>query len=67
MIKDNESEEIMNCQIKVKDSVYTIPKENIKALALSKALDMGITHGNIHDDESAIDFLISIGMEISEI
>lgn len=53
-------------QIKVKDNIYTIPKKNIKLFALSEALNMGITHGNIHDEKTAIDFLISIGIEVSE-
>lgn len=54
-------------QIKVKDSVYKIPKENITLLALQKAMDMSITHGNIHDEKTAIDFLTNLGMEISEV
>ena len=53
-------------KLKVKDSVYTIPKENIKAFALYQALQRGITHGNIHDDKTAIEFLESIGVEVSE-
>ena len=51
-------------KLKVKDSIFEIPKENIKALALVQALDRGITHGNIHDEETAIEYLESIGIEV---
>ena len=56
-----------NYEIKVKDSVFTIPKENIKMLAITKAIDNGITHGNIHNDKTAIEYLESLGMEIREV
>ena len=41
----------------VKDTIFTIPKKNIVMLALHKALENGITHGNIHDNETAIEYL----------
>lgn len=53
-------------KLKVKNSTYTIPKENIKVLALYEALQRGITHGNIHDNITAIEYLESIGMEVEE-
>lgn len=56
-----------NYEIKVKDSIFKIPKENIKLLAITKALDNGITHDNIHDEETAIEYLESLGMEIKEV
>lgn len=45
---------------------YSIPKQNIVLLALQKALDNGITQGNIHDDKTAIEYLESIGMKVNE-
>ena len=50
----------------VNDSVYTIPKENIVMLALHKALENGITHGEIHDDKTAIEYLESIGIGVQD-
>lgn len=54
-------------RLKVKDSVFTIPKENIKAFALYEALQRGIMRGNIHDDKTAIEFLDSIGISVEEV
>lgn len=48
------------------DCAYTIPKENIVMLALHKALENGITHGEIHDDKTAIEYLESIGIKVVE-
>ena len=45
---------------------YTIPKKNIVMLALHKALENGITHGNIHDDKTAIEYLESIGIGVKD-
>lgn len=45
---------------------YTIPKENLKMLALYEALQRGITHGKIHDNETAIEFLSQIGIKVEE-
>lgn len=54
-------------KIVVKGSSYTIPKEKIKALALYEALQRGITSGPIHDEQTAIEFLESLGMTIEEL
>lgn len=51
-------------KLRFRDGIYTIPKENLKAFALYKALQHGITHGNIHDDETAKDFLEGLGIEV---
>lgn len=48
----------------IKDAVFTIPKENIVLLALHKALENGIEYGPIHDEETAKDYLRSIGIEV---
>ena len=53
-------------KLMVKDSVFTIPKENIIMFALHKALENGITHGKIHDSETAIEYLESIGIKVYE-
>ena len=53
-------------KLKVKDSVYTIPKQNIKAFALYQAIARGITHGDICDEVTAIKYLSSIGFEVSD-
>ena len=45
-------------------SEFTMPRENIKCFALYEALQRGITHGNIHDEKTSIDFLLSIGIEV---
>ena len=52
--------------LKVNNSKYLIPKDSIKGFALMKAIDNGLTHGNIHDEETAVEYLTSIGYEISE-
>ena len=54
-------------ELYIKNSVYKCPKSNIKNLALMKAMENGITHGNIHDESTAIDYLTSIGIEVKEV
>lgn len=53
--------------IKVKENEYTIPKENIVMLALLKAMDLKVNGIPIKNQEQAIAFLESIGMEVSEV
>lgn len=52
-------------EIKVKDSVFTCPDTSIVPFALMQAMDRGIMSGPIHDAETAINYLTSIGMEVS--
>ena len=52
-------------KLTVKDTVYTIPKENIGLLAYVKAQDNG-TSINPNDKEGAIEYLRKIGIEVSE-
>ena len=40
--------------------------KNIKAFALFHALQNGITHGNIHDDETAIEYLEGSGIKVEK-
>lgn len=49
-------------KLKVKDSIFTIPKQNIRLLAMTKAIDLG-GFKIIKDDNEAIDYLKSIGIE----
>lgn len=49
-------------KIIIKNKEFTIPKKNIVLLALEQALQRGIKRGKIHDEETAIDFLRSIGI-----
>ena len=53
--------------IKVKESEYTIPKENIVMLALMKAMDLKVNGIPLKTEEQAIAYLESLGMEISEV
>lgn len=52
--------------IKIKNSEWTIPKENIVMLALVKAMDMKVQGIPIKNQEQAISFLESIGAEVSD-
>lgn len=53
-------------RLKVKDSVFTIPKENIGLLAFTKAKDMGAVI-DPNDKEMAIRFLEGIGIGVEDI
>ena len=53
-------------RLKVKDSVFTIPKENIGLLAYVKAQDNG-TSINPNDKEGAIEYLRKIGIEVEDV
>lgn len=57
------------CTLKVKDTVFTIPKNNLRILAMTKALDAKCDSEircttKIETDEDAIKFLKSIGIEV---
>ena len=56
-------------RLKVKDSICTIPKENICLLAMTKAMDRhDNTMGNaILCPQGAIEYLESIGVVVEEI
>ena len=53
-------------KLKVKDKFFTIPKGTIVPFAWQQALQKGITRGKICDDETAIEFLGSIGIEVTD-
>lgn len=53
-------------RLKVKDSVFTIPKANIGLLAFTKAQDMGAVI-DPNDKETAIRFLEGIGIGVEDI
>ena len=52
-------------KLKVKDAIYTIPKANIRMLAISKAMELK-QNVAIKTDDEAIDFLKSLGIEVIE-
>ena len=47
----------------VKDTKFTIPKQNIRLLAMMKANDLGLCP-KLNTDEQAIEFLKSLGIEV---
>ena len=57
----------MRYEIKRKEQVFTIPRETITAFALMQQLDKGVTHGKIHDVETAIESLVEDGFEVREL
>ena len=56
-------------RLKVKDSVLTIPKENIRLLAMTKAMDLGQSNLCVcfDNDEYAIKYLQGIGITVEDI
>jgi len=52
-------------KLTVKDSVFTIPEENIGLLAFTKAQDMGAVI-DPNDKEMAIRFLEGIGIKVED-
>ena len=54
-------------KIKVKDSEYTIPKENLIPFALYEMHQRGLIFSGIDSDEVAITFLKGIGIEVSDV
>lgn len=53
-------------RLKVKDSIFTIPKENIRFLAMTKMFDLK-KKVDLTTEEKAVAFLESIGIEVEEI
>ena len=51
--------------IKIKNSTFTIPKENIRLLAMTKAMDLG-QKPLFNTNEEAISFLEKLGCTINE-
>lgn len=54
-------------KITVNSSSYTIPKQNIRMLALHEALERRYIGGAIKDDTAAIRYLETIGMKVEEV
>lgn len=50
--------------ITAKGDVFTLGEKSLKAFALYEALQRGITRGNIHDNQTAIEYLESIGIKV---
>ena len=53
-------------KLKVKDSIFTIPKKNIILLAMTKMFDLK-KKVDLTTEEKAIAFLESIGIEVTEV
>lgn len=53
-------------RLKVKDSIFTIPKKNIILLAMTKMFDLK-KKVDLTTEEKAVAFLESIGIEVEEI
>ena len=53
-------------KLTVKDSVYTIPKENLKFLAMIKAKDL-MENPDLSTEENVIKFFESIGVFVEEV
>lgn len=53
-------------KLTIKDSVYTIPKQNLKLLAMSKALDLHLMV-DLSTNEKVIEFFNSIGITVEEV
>ena len=52
----------------VNNEVYTCPSEqSLIMLALVKAMDNGIVEGPIHDKQTAIQYLATIGVAVEEV
>ena len=49
----------------VKDKKFTIPKQNIRLLAMIKAQDLKL-HPELNTDEQAIEFLKTLGIEVCD-
>ena len=55
-------------KIIVNGSEFTIPKQNIRALALSKAVELSKRMTEIkNSDQAAIDFLKILGIKVEEL
>ena len=50
-------------KLKLKNTTYTIPKQNLRLLAMVKAQDLN-KNVKLENDKDAINFLESIGIEV---
>ena len=51
--------------LSIKNKKFTIPKQNIRLLAMVKAQDLNLCP-ELNTDEQAIEFLKSLGVEVSD-
>ena len=49
----------------VKDKKFTIPKQNLRLLAMIKTSDLKL-HPELNTDEQAIEFLKTLGIEVCD-
>lgn len=52
-------------KLKLKNTIYTIPKQNLRLLAMVKAQDLN-KNVKLENDEDAIKFFESIGIEVQD-
>ena len=52
-------------KLKLKNTTYTIPKQNLRLLAMVKAQDLN-KNVKLENDKDAINFLESIGIEVQD-
>lgn len=52
-------------KLKLKNTTYTIPKQNLRLLAMVKAQDLN-KNVKLENDEDAIKFFESIGIEVQD-
>lgn len=52
-------------KLKLKNTIYTIPKQNLRLLAMVKAQDLN-KNVKLENDEDAIKFLNSLGIEVQD-
>lgn len=52
-------------KLKLKNTIYTIPKQNLRLLAMVKAQDLN-KNVKLENDEDAIKFFKSIGIEVQD-
>ena len=53
-------------RLTINDTTYTCPNTSIVPLALMQAMDRGSVNGLIHDEQTAIEYLSSIGFTIEK-
>lgn len=51
-------------RFKVKDTVFTIPEENIRMFAIFEAMNRGNNDVELSTDEQAMEYLKTLGIEV---
>ena len=64
-LKDERKLVMETVKISKNGATFEMPRENLKAFALYEALQRGVKSGPIHDEQTSIEYLNSIGIEVS--